>query len=230
VNTELPQDEQKKSSSLGIRLLSGIILAPLTLALIYLGGWYFISMVVVASAVALYEWYVLARGGPHRLLVMGVGIVYLTICFGSFVYLRQEFHHGAWLALMIIVAVWASDTGAYIVGKICKGPKLAPRTSPKKTWSGFAGAMIFCGLGLYGMALLGPTELIAKNSLIYFPLGCVLGAIGQIGDLFISWFKRRIGIKDISKLIPGHGGLLDRIDALLLVSPTFLTALQMWLE
>ena len=231
-------EQAKKSSGLGLRVLSGIILAPVAITLIILGGWFFIAMVALALAVSFCEWANLVNHMPGRqYLVLILGGVYLSVCSISYIFLRLGFEQGAWLALCVILAVWASDTGAYFTGRKIGGPKLAPRVSPNKTWAGFGGAMFFCGLSL--MILLGAGRFLepwlktdvgleAGHTWLVFIAGCVLGAVGQAGDLLVSFFKRRAHIKDSGHLIPGHGGILDRIDSLLLVSPVFAVFVVLW--
>lgn len=169
---------------------------------------------------------------------MLTGTLYLLICISSFAYLRFVPEQGAWLALSAMLCVWASDTGAYFTGKTFGGPKMAPVISPNKTFSGLTGAMVFCGLALVLLCLVDElfsayinTDLgiESKYYIFVFLAGCILGFFGQTGDLFISSMKRRVKVKDTGNLIPGHGGLLDRIDALLLISPAFLVFVTLWL-
>lgn len=243
---EPPATAESKSSKderkfcLQKRVISGFILGPATIALIVLGGWYFMALIALSAVIALNEWAEMAKKAPrNQYLFLIEGGAYLTLCFASFVFLRQGFEQGAWLAAGIMMAVWASDTGAYFVGKNIGGPKLAPRLSPNKTWAGFAGAMFFCGVMAMILSAVGhninqwiPADLNIKPKYVWrvFAAGCALGAIGQAGDLFVSFFKRRAGVKDTGDLIPGHGGLLDRIDLLLLVSPVFALIVALWLK
>jgi len=234
------ESEKTENTALTSRLISGFILAPLAVAFILLGGVYFTGWVGIASVIALYEWMGMVKNSQHQYHDMVTGGLYLMVCFGSYVFLRFGFEQGAWLALGVLLAVAASDTGAFFVGKMVGGAKLAPKISPKKTWAGFFGAMFFCGLLLMVLVGLGhaiPPDLLKtdiglkpKHVWIVFFIGGILGAVGQAGDLLISWFKRRAGLKDTGHLIPGHGGLLDRIDSLLLVSPVFLVIMMLWFK
>lgn len=219
-------------SGLKVRVLSGLVLAPLMMAVIIAGGYWFMGLMVLAALISFYEWQGLSQAGPRPVATMLLGMVYLSICFSSYVGLRFGFESGAWLALAAVLCVWASDTGAYFAGKFIGGPKMAPVLSPKKTWAGLAGAMLSCGLMLEALLYGGPklqhllptdTGLAFESSWICVLIaGAVLGVVGQVGDIFISYFKRRAHLKDTGHLIPGHGGILDRIDALLLVAPVFL--------
>lgn len=223
---------------LQIRVLSAAVLAPLSVALIIAGGWYFAVFIFIGLLPALYEWAKMCEDTPRQYMMVVLGAVYIALTFGSYVFLRVGFEQGAWLALGIIVCVWASDIGAYFTGKKLGGPKLAPRISPKKTWAGFAGAVFFCGIAM--MVLMGiapylarffPTDLGLEAGDVWavFAVGCVMGAIGQAGDLLISMLKRRKGAKDAGQLIPGHGGILDRIDSLMLVSLASCIFAVLWL-
>ena len=124
-----------------------------------------------------------------------------------------------------MMCVWASDIGAYFTGKRLKGPKMAPKISPNKTWAGFLGAMFFGGLTLWAMSFFVQAGI--PGGLLFLS-GSVFGAVGQAGDLLVSILKRQAGTKDTGNLIPGHGGLLDRIDSLLLVIPVA-AAMLLWL-
>lgn len=219
-------------SGLKVRILSGLVLAPLMIAIVVAGGFWFIGLMMVAALVSLYEWMGLSKEGPHPVRTLLLGAVYLSISYGSYVWLRFGFDAGAWLALAAVLCVWASDIGAYFAGKFIGGPKMAPALSPKKTWAGLIGSMASCGLMLEILLHAGPkmqhllptdTGLTPQGSWWCVLLaGAMLGVVGQAGDLLISLLKRRAHLKDTGNLIPGHGGLLDRIDALLLVAPVFL--------
>lgn len=133
--------------------------------------------------------------------------------------------HPSWsLMLALFLMIWGTDTMAYFVGRLFGGPKLAPQTSPNKTWSGFFGAMAGAGLGMYLYhATFGINPQLFRICMLMAPL---LGAVAQMGDLYQSAQKRRTGVKDSGSLIPGHGGVLDRIDGLLFMAPIFWAMLQ----
>ncbi len=222
---------KKNLSSLQLRVLSAVVLCPLVIGLVYRGGLYFMAMMALALAISFYEWCRLVRESSTKDRDTVIGAVYLMVCFISFAYIRFGFgfEQGWWLALSTIVSVWVSDSSAYLVGKKFGKRKLAPKISPNKTWVGFAAAMFFFGLTL--AVMIGVTlDLKSLHIGTVFAGGCLLGAVGQVGDLLKSIFKRRAGVKDSGNLIPGHGGLLDRIDSLLLVSPVFLWMLLSWME
>jgi phosphatidate cytidylyltransferase len=143
-----------------------------------------------------------------------LGVPYAAIPGAALVILRADEDMGLLAILWLLSIVWAADTCAYFAGRIIGGPKLAPVISPKKTWSGLAGAVIgsaaasiaFCNIaGLEGWAILGV-------------IAAVAAVVEQAGDLFKSALKRHYGVKDSGRLIPGHGGVIDRVDGLIAVS------------
>jgi len=163
-------------------------------------------LIVCSSAAALLG----RRAGNDAVATLGT--LYLGSAAIGLIWLRELPQAGFGGALWLLLAVWAADSGAYLVGRTVGGPKLAPRISPHKTWSGLVGSML--GAALVG-AILGwlwegspPTGRLAAVSV-------VVGLVGQVGDLLESLAKRRFGVKDSSNLLPGHGGVLDRVDALM---------------
>ncbi|MFT5488198.1 MAG: phosphatidate cytidylyltransferase [Paracoccaceae bacterium] len=150
---------------------------------------------------------------PAR-LGMGAGII-SVFCL-SFVWLRALPDTGLELVIWLVVAVWFTDAGGYFFGKMIGGPKLAPRISPNKTWAGLAGGILLAtlwsvaALSWGGGHAIGPAMAAAVG----------IAVLAQLGDLSVSAVKRRFGVKDTSGLIPGHGGVLDRLDGMLLTGPT----------
>lgn len=219
-------------SGLALRIGTAIVLGPLTLALLYYGGPLFYVLIAVALGISLLEWRRMAAKLDHAWVWMVTGGLYIVGCFLCFVLVRIDFALGDWFALCLLIAVWASDSGAYFTGKILRGPKMAPRLSPNKTWSGLAGGMASCALMLLLLAGIGHHYGVfdPRGGYIVFILmaGCLFGLVGQLGDLLVSVFKRRSGVKDTGQLIPGHGGMLDRIDSVMLVAPVFLALLSLW--
>jgi len=155
-----------------------------------------------------------------RRLSLGWGYLYIAV--PSFALLVLSW---AWfeLVLWLMLVTWATDIFAYLVGRSVGGPKLAPRVSPNKTWAGLAG-------GMAGAAAIGAAAAYALGleAPFYFA-GAAMGLIAQLGDLYQSRVKRRAGVKDSGALIPGHGGVLDRLDGLLPVAVATLALLMVWL-
>jgi phosphatidate cytidylyltransferase len=152
-----------------------------------------------------------------------VGIFYLGLPALALLWLRQR---GAvltpqadWAPLMIVMLqVWATDIFAYFAGRAFGGPKLAPSISPKKTWSGLIGGAVASSLVTGGLAM----WVDMPQAIWFFGLGFVLALVAQAGDLFESHLKRKAGFKDSGNLLPGHGGVLDRVDGLLAAAPVFM--------
>lgn len=167
--------------------------------------------------------------GVLRLLAAGhlgraaLGGLYVGVPALSLVWLRNEVPGGREHVMWLLLVVWSTDVCAYFVGRTLGGPKLAPRISPGKTWAGLLG-------GIAGAALLGGLAGWAVGAGFGFPaaIAVVLAVVSQAGDLFESGLKRRAGVKDSGHLIPGHGGLLDRIDGLVFAAPAL--AVIVWLS
>jgi phosphatidate cytidylyltransferase len=142
---------------------------------------------------------------------LGWGLIYVVFPALSLVFLREQ-EAGLALALWTLVVVWATDIGAYFAGRAIGGPKLAPRLSPNKTWAGLIGGMIAA------LAFGALVAWVAGLPMVLYGLGAPLAVAAQMGDLFESWLKRISGVKDSGKLLPGHGGVLDRLDGVVPVA------------
>lgn len=187
-----------------------------------MGGWVFGAVMALCIGIAVSEWVVLSQKSTQKLLykigLIILGTLYLGFSYCEIISLRLLFANGLFLTLGLLLTVWASDSGAYLFGKKIGGPKLTPTISPNKTWAGLLGS-VFCAaitLVLWSHFFI-PTASIPLT----ISFGAAMGLIGQSGDLLISYFKRKANVKDTGHLIPGHGGILDRIDALLLVLPVY---------
>lgn len=220
-------------STLTLRVLSAAILIPVVLFALIHSTWSFLCLVAVAVIISCYEWVNLARLLSRPVVLIAAGFLYIGLSFYCMAQMRLAYPPGLGLTLALLLSIWASDTGAYLSGKTIGGPKMAPSISPNKTWAGLIGGMLSSALALYAYAqYVGPAlaeltgvpsyialEMLSISHLLIF--GAFLTIAGQIGDLLISYFKRKAGVKDTGALIPGHGGLLDRIDALLLAAPVY---------
>jgi phosphatidate cytidylyltransferase len=248
-------------SELILRILSGLVLAPLAVGVAYLGGWAFVAFWSIAALIVLWEWCTLVAAGERRtvllisgaavllaillagttvgddgshsvrlvagstLLLMGMlataalapsdrrvwtaaGIPYAGLLGMAPIALRNDPQYGFLAIVFLFAVVWATDIVAYFVGRAVGGPKLAPRISPKKTWSGAIGGTVAAIATALAVAVMAGLP----NLLALGLIAAAASALAQAGDLFESAIKRRFGAKDSSHLIPGHGGLMDRLD------------------
>ena len=198
------------------RILSSIILIPVSFFFIIQGSLTFIFFLFLIFLVSGYEWFKLTK---DKDLLRIFGLFFLFFSFFSTVYLRQ--YIGLNFFLFLIIVCIFTDTGGYIFGKIFKGPKLT-KISPKKTYSGVIGSFLISQLfGIIYIKYLGQKSKILLETDLIFIISLILfiSLVSQIGDLTISYFKRKAKLKDTGKILPGHGGFLDRIDGIVFVMP-----------
>ena len=197
------------------RSMVGAALLIVALAAAVLGGYLFVILVALASCVILYEWRRIVQGWGFGWQV--AGFLYALVPALALLWIRERFQVngaplGVELLLWVFITTWSVDIGAYFAGRSIGGPKLAPAISPNKTWAGLIGGMIaaalFGGLWVY---------LLQLPHILYW-LAPPFAVAAQLGDLFESWLKRRAGVKDSGTWLPGHGGALDRLDGLVVVS------------
>ena len=208
---------------LGRRAISALVLAPIALAGVWLGGLTFSLLIGAGMVLLVIEWARLCRraGAPWGLAggtpwLLAGGTLWMLLAAVALLWLRADPATGRANLLFLMLLIWASDIGAYLVGRLVGGPLLAPRISPGKTWSGAAGGLVAALAVGWAAASLLPA---ATEPARVAEVALVLCVIGQLGDLAESWAKRHFGVKDSGTLIPGHGGLLDRLDALIAVAP-----------
>ena len=192
------------------RILSALILAPVALLATWYGSWAFVVFVVLGAVIAAWEWTRLVAWSPAW---VAAGIVYIGVPVVAILWLRDQ---GRETAFWLLLVVWATDIVAYFAGRMIGGWKLMPRVSPKKTWAGLIGGVVGAAIvgGIVAAALhlaVAPWALAGASA--------VLALVSQAGDLFESAVKRRFDAKDSGTLIPGHGGVLDRIDGLMAAAP-----------
>jgi phosphatidate cytidylyltransferase len=195
---------------LAIRTASGILMILVALLAAIAGGYAFAVLAAAAATAVFYEWTRLTKGwGAGWYLA---GFVYAAIAALSLLWIRERGDNGLALVLWVFVVVWSTDIGAYFAGRSIGGPKLAPSISPGKTWAGFYG-------GIAAATVLGAAWVVFTDlHLILILLAPLFAAASQAGDLFESWMKRRAGVKDSGRWLPGHGGVFDRLDGLLPVA------------
>ncbi|TVQ85147.1 MAG: phosphatidate cytidylyltransferase [Micavibrio sp.] len=213
-------------TSLTKRILSSLVMLPLALAALWLGSWLFLALVVLLTVASVYEWGKMVLSDKKKaadFVLLTAGYIYILLAMSAFLFLRLKNDDGFVLTLMVLAMIWATDICAYFTGRAIGGPKMAPKISPNKTWAGLGGGLVGAAAVAAGFALGGftPAVFTEWTLLCMAALGAAFAVIGQIGDLLVSALKRKYGIKDTGNLIPGHGGVLDRIDALLLAVPVF---------
>ena len=194
------------------RTLSSIILLLLTFFCIIKGSYLFTILLIAIFLISSLEWHNMSKQKPYYF----IGFIYLFFSLFCVYKLRFDFTNEASLFLLITIICILTDIGGFIFGKAFKGPKLT-KYSPNKTYSGLLGSF-FLSFSIipinFFFSFLNDINLI---TLMIFTL--IVSAISQLGDIFISYFKRSSNIKDTGKIIPGHGGLLDRIDGMIFAFP-----------
>ncbi|HWZ38801.1 MAG TPA: phosphatidate cytidylyltransferase [Bradyrhizobium sp.] len=238
------------SRNLLMRVAAALVMAPVAIGAAYAGGWWWITLVTLATIGLYIEWLTVVGAARRKavviagigalalsglglaldkidasLLMLAIGLasvavlsrqprrwtvagfLYAAIALLASVVVRLDQAQGLAALILVLLVVWATDIGGYFAGRAVGGPKLWPRVSPKKTWAGALGGfaaslVVAAGFATFGFGRIWPMLLLAA----------VLSIASQFGDLFESAVKRRFGVKDSSHIIPGHGGLLDRLD------------------
>ena len=201
-------------SDLMVRAGSALIMFAIAGTALWFGGLAFGLLLLVGGALVLVEWFALVRamslGSGAKTGLSILGPILVAGAMAGLWFIRDQL--GVTAALWVFGMVWATDIGAYFAGRAFGGARLAPKISPSKTWSGLIGGMI--------AALIASATIGDRAGIVGLPLwiGLFMGLLAQLGDLAQSWMKRRAGVKDSGKLIPGHGGLFDRVDGVLPVA------------
>ncbi|WHQ46921.1 MAG: phosphatidate cytidylyltransferase [Candidatus Midichloria sp.] len=212
------------------RSLSALILLPLFLFALYKGGLPYSILIIVLGFIIIYEWFSIVYRAKSNIIKPKkkykwyfFGIIYSLLTAISILFLRNQpsikFAFDYKLLLWICIIVWTTDIAAYFVGITVEGPKILPRVSPSKTWSGCFGALVFSVLSHEVAIRTVVTELFNPQINIFVTWGVVIltSLISQIGDFAESAFKRHFQVKNSSHIIPGHGGVMDRVDGLVMV-------------
>ena len=205
------------------RILSSLIIIPISLFFIVQGSVYLLFFLSILFLLTCYEWIKMCK---KFYFIKFLGITFLFFSFYFAFFLRENI--GLFNFLFVILICISTDIGGYIFGKTFKGPKLT-KISPNKTYAGVVGSFI-CSL-IIGIIFLNnfQVSLSTNTQLFYLLLILSISLISQIGDLIISYFKRLVKVKDTGNILPGHGGLLDRIDGLVFVIPIFYIFLRLFL-
>ena len=190
------------------RILSSIVLIPLALFFIIKGSSILILFTTFLFIVACYEWQIMTKNRPYNVY----GFIFLIISFYTFYYLSIDY----WNVFFAILICISTDVGGYIFGKLFGGPKLT-KISPNKTYSGMIGSYLLSLICLSIVSIYIYDQV--KLDFKFYLMIILLSTVSQVGDLVVSFFKRLSNFKNTGKLIPGHGGLLDRIDGMIFAFP-----------
>ncbi|MFM7349922.1 MAG: phosphatidate cytidylyltransferase [Erythrobacter sp.] len=231
------RDTKAGTSDLPVRFASAIVMLVVAGTALWLGGWFWTGFVVLLALGVLWEWNKLI--GAFRMKGLGEtlwffgGVLYIGGAATAMLAVRngvqvlpldpEVYGYGPLEVLVVFVLpIVAVDVGAYFVGRAIGGPKIAPRISPAKTWAGLFGGATAAALVGVAVELLdfGPAAAPGTSALaigMAVAGGLLIAVIAQAGDFFESWMKRRAGVKDSGNLIPGHGGLFDRLDGFIAV-------------
>ena len=190
------------------RIISSIIILPLAFYFLISGPFFSIFFIIVCLYVSCYEWNKMSKYYSNKIF----GFIFLLFAFYTFYHLSiQQF-----LLIFVILICISTDIGGYIFGKIFKGPKIT-KISPNKTYAGMFGGYL---LSLICLSIITNYMYYPGTYFQFFLITILLSTVSQAGDIVISYFKRKASIKNTSNLIPGHGGLLDRIDGMIFAVPT----------
>ncbi len=194
------------------RILSSIILIPIALFFIYQGSFLFIFFIIICFLITAYEWFKMSKKKSYSY----IGFIFIIFSYYSIYKLRNDFHLEVIIFILLICI--STDIGGYIFGKIFKGPKLT-KISPKKTYAGTVGAYLLSIIlsNLYINFI--ESNIFVEFSKHLFLIIIAISTVSQLGDIIISSFKRLSKIKDTGTIIPGHGGILDRIDGMIFAFP-----------
>ena len=200
------------------RILSSFLLIPIALFFIIKGSFFFSFFIATCFLITSYEWYMMSKKKIYSIF----GFIFLIFSFYSAYIIRNDLDHSLLVFLFIIIICISTDIGGYVFGKLFKGPKLT-KISPKKTYAGVFGgyflSIIFTNiLANYSYSITGQNLNFGKDEFIFV---LIISTVSQVGDIIISYFKRLSKVKDTGKLIPGHGGILDRIDGMVFAFPFY---------
>ena len=215
------------------RALSGVVLVVVMIGMILINEQTYFALWALLAFATLGEfgWLTINHGqklGRKASLIHTIGAGYILLGYGTLMFGFDE--NERWFVLTFITLIWANDVGAYLIGSQFGKHKLAPKISPKKSWEGFAGGIAVTMIAAVAWYYIGwqkifiastPVGIVDNTYLVamFLILAVAISIAAVLGDLIESWYKRKIGVKDSGNIIPGHGGMLDRFDALLLAAP-----------
>ena len=196
------------------RVLSSIILIPIVLFFLIKGSFLFNFFIFICFMITTYEWISMSKKNISKIF----GIIFLIFAFYTIFKIRNNFDSDYLHLLLVLIICISTDIGGYLFGNIFKGPKLT-KISPKKTYSGVVGSFLLpvISTNLFLDYLINKNFFEFSTEMFMFVL--VISFVSQLGDIIISYFKRKSKIKDTGNIIPGHGGILDRIDGMIFAFP-----------
>ena len=207
------------------RILSSLILIPITFFCIFKGSYFFSVLILISFLFTCYEWYAMVKINKFKYF----GIIFLIFSYLTIFFIRNGYDEfSLYLFFFVILICISSDLGGYIFGRLLKGPKLS-KISPNKTYAGVFGALILSNISLVIFAYYSHIVNVDKViiDLKFFVTVSTISIVSQLGDLFISYFKRLNNVKDTGFIIPGHGGILDRTDGMIFAFPFFFILLSL---
>jgi phosphatidate cytidylyltransferase len=193
------------------RILSSIILLPFTFFIIVEGSFIFITFITICLFISIFEWNNMSKKKRYN----KIGFIFLFFSFLCIYDLRINSDDNYISFLFIVLVCISTDIGGYVFGKLFKGPKLT-KYSPNKTFAGMTGSFIFSIFSMFVFINIFSEPNFSVKLIIFTVM---ISLISQLGDIIISYFKRKSNIKDTGNIIPGHGGLLDRIDGMIFAFP-----------
>ena len=204
------------------RLLTSFLIIPLALFFIISGSLFFTLFLSIIFLISIYEWFKLTKNLKFSKII---GTIFILFSIYSAYLLRNE--QGVYVFIFIILISILTDIGGYLFGKTFKGPKLT-KISPNKTYSGVIGSFFLSIIGglIYYKLFMGNIPLRIEQHIVVLTIIVIISLVSQLGDLIISFFKRITKIKNTGKILPGHGGLLDRIDGIIFTMPFSYTILN----
>ena len=213
-----------KTSDLPVRAASAVVMIALAASALWLGGGVWHVFVALVAGACFFEFSRLVRRGWGRSALNTLAVLAGAAYIGMAGYALATLPVA--VVIGVIAVVIATDTGAYFSGRSIGGPKIAPRISPSKTWAGLIGGAIAAGSVAAGFFVYNTGEFVLRPMLLVaFAIGALLAVLAQAGDFLESWLKRRAAVKDSSRLIPGHGGVFDRVDGML---PVAIASFFLW--
>ena len=201
-------------NELNKRIISSLILIPIVLFVIIKGSFLFNFFIIICFVITTYEWLKMSKQNIQKIF----GLFFIIISFYSIFKIRNDFDQDYFHILLIAIICVSTDLGGYIFGKLLKGPKLT-KLSPNKTYAGVFGSFLLAIIITNLFIGLTFDKFNFKFTEVTFIFVLIISLVSQIGDIIISYFKRLSKIKDSGNIIPGHGGILDRIDGMIFSYP-----------